>query len=407
MNTSWGKVYQGFINKISAEIAENSQSCLLCVSIDNLPMLISSGFQKKDHNALLDLMHYLQASLPQTILIEQVDKDKLYILVKNKVDEDSEKIIQKVYDSVISYGSQIPTYPTQFSCTIGAVKISENETSEDLLNKAFVALNEARSSHYHFVLYKNDKQHIVESRNQMILANYLQDALQNKKLRLAYQPITDRKTGKVHHYECLLRIVGPGHSVTSAGPFIPIAEQLGFMDMVDAFVLKMAVDELQNNQDIKLAINLSNSSIHSKYWQEMSVQLLSNPSIASRLIVEITETSEQQDLKSAAKFIQRIKALGCEIALDDFGSGYTSFSQLQALPVDTIKIDGIFVRNIVENKESRFFVKTLKEFGDNFGLKTVAEFVESKEIADILCEIGVDYLQGNYLSPAVDYRPWL
>lgn len=408
MCASWGDVYQAFIKKLSAELVDDIQACLLCVSIENLPMLISSHFQKNDHTALLDLIVYLKASTPNAMLVEQIDKDKLYLLIKEESSVSTEDAVKQVYDAVINYGIQVPTYPAQLSCTIGAVTIpEESRNAEDAASKAYVALSEVHYSHQHYVIYRDEKRHTAESKNHMILANYLQDALQNQKLRLAYQPITDSKTGQVHHYECLLRIVGPSHSTTSAGPFIPIAEQLGFMDRVDLFVLSLAIEELKAHKDIILAINLSNSSVHSQSWQKMATELLQQYDIASRLIVEITETSEQQDLKSAAQFICSLKELGCQIALDDFGSGYTSFSQLQALPVDSIKIDGSFVRDIIDNKENRFFVRALKEFGDNFGLSTVAEFVESKEIADMLCEMGIDYLQGNYLSPAVDYRPWL
>lgn len=371
-------------------------------------MLISSQFHKDDHEALCDLIVYLKVSSTDIVLVGQVDKERLYLLLDPKSKQPIEEVVQKIYQLVIQYGSNVVTYPLQFSCSIGVVEnLSASSDAADAASKAFVALSEVKQSNQHYVIYKDEKRHLAEAKNHMILANYLQDALNEKKLRLAYQPITDSRTGAIHHYECLLRIVGPNHSTTSAGPFIPIAESLGFMDAVDSLVLEMAVDDLKAHPEIILAINVSNASVHSLSWQKMATTLLRRRDIASRMIVEITETSEQQDLKNAALFIHKLKDLGCKIALDDFGSGYTSFAQLQALPVDSIKIDGSFVRNIIENKESRFFVGALKEFGDNFGLKTVAEFVESKEIADMLCEMGIDYLQGNYLSPAVDYRPWL
>jgi len=107
------------------------------------------------------------------------------------------------------------------------------------------------------------------------------------------------------------------------------------------------------------------------------------------------------------QFVDNIHSIGCAIALDDFGTGYTSFAQLKTLPIDMIKIDGSFVRDIVNNEESRFFVKTLIDFGKNFRLSTVAEFVENAQIAEILTNMGVDYMQGNYFSPAVNYRAWL
>jgi EAL domain-containing protein (putative c-di-GMP-specific phosphodiesterase class I) len=102
-----------------------------------------------------------------------------------------------------------------------------------------------------------------------------------------------------------------------------------------------------------------------------------------------------------------MQELGCSIALDDFGAGFTSLAQLKHLPVDVIKIDGSYVRDIVYNPESRLFVKTLLDFSRNFGLKTIAEFVENVEIANLLTEMGVDYMQGNYFSPATAKRSWI
>jgi EAL domain-containing protein (putative c-di-GMP-specific phosphodiesterase class I) len=404
--SAWGKLYHEFIRTLSSMLEGNRSACLLCISIDNLPMILP--LQQDGSSILSGVLSYLEKTVDSFLYGGQIDQDKLFILIQNNSASDTENHVKMVRDLIASYGKTVTEMPLQLASTIGAVSLPEvTSTAQDAIQKAFVALSDAKDLSRPYALYQDEKRHIIESKNQMILATYLQNALQHNKLRLAYQPITHSQTGEVHYYECLLRIVGPNHSTTSAGPFIPVAERLGFIDVIDAFVLKMAVDDLQKNPDIRLAINLSNTSIHSHHWQDMALDLLQDKSIASRMVIEMTETSEQHDLKSAAHFIENLKGCGCQIALDDFGSGYTSFTQLQVLPVDTIKIDGSFVRNIAENKENRFFVKTLKAFSDNFGLKTVAEFVESKEIADILRDMGIDYLQGNYLSPAVDYRPWL
>ncbi len=102
-----------------------------------------------------------------------------------------------------------------------------------------------------------------------------------------------------------------------------------------------------------------------------------------------------------------LQAQGCQVALDDFGSGYTSFRQLKALSVDMVKIDGAFVKDLVDNADNRFFVKTLLDFTRGFGLKSVAECVENGEIAKMLMELGVDYLQGYYFGKPMNYRKWL
>ena len=126
-----------------------------------------------------------------------------------------------------------------------------------------------------------------------------------------------------------------------------------------------------------------------------------------RLIVEITETATQLDMRRTAYFVATIQSLGGLVALDDFGSGYTSFRQLKSLSVDMVKIDGAFVRDLVDNADNRFFVKTLLDFTNGFGLKAVAEFVETGEIAKMLMELGVEYMQGYYFGKPENVRGWI
>ena len=114
-----------------------------------------------------------------------------------------------------------------------------------------------------------------------------------------------------------------------------------------------------------------------------------------------------KNLNKVIEFVDTVQSLGCQIAIDDFGAGYTSFTQLKLLNADIIKIDGIFIRDIVDNHDSRLFVKTLIDFAKAFCLQTVAEFVETGDIAKNLIDLGVDYLQGYYFGKALNYRPWV
>jgi EAL domain-containing protein (putative c-di-GMP-specific phosphodiesterase class I) len=135
--------------------------------------------------------------------------------------------------------------------------------------------------------------------------------------------------------------------------------------------------------------------------------LRNRPDIASRLIIEITETAAHRDMRRTAYFVASMQEMGCTVALDDFGSGYTSFRQLKALSVDMVKIDGSFVKDMTENSDNHFFVKTLLDFTRCFGLESVAEFVETGETAKALMELGVDYQQGYYFGKPENFRSWL
>lgn len=394
--------------EIKSCINNGSTGALLHISIDNLPMIISSQSGDFAEELMDDITKKISKSLAKTDIVARAGKDYINVILKKYPPEKMDKTAMEIHTLIQNYGCINSPEPIQITSTIGAVDFpGTSRTAQDAINKSYIALNDAREAHKHYMCYINTEKHEIESKNQMILASYIQNAFLNDKLRLAFQPIVSAKTGEIGYYESLLRIVNEDGTTSSAGPFIPVAEKMGFIDVIDSMVLKMVVDELHKSRNVTLSVNVSNASMYDSGWLSMAINLLDDPSVTSRLIIEITETSEQHNVKKASHFVETMRELGCKIALDDFGTGYTSFSQLKNLPIDIIKIDGSFVKDITYNKENRFFVQTLLDFSQNFGLKTVAEFVENQEIANILTEMKVDYMQGNYFSPAVNYRDWI
>jgi diguanylate cyclase (GGDEF)-like protein len=381
---------------------------LLYICLDNFPIVISSQGGDYAEEIITGLISEIAKIIKKNDVITRHDRNHLNILLKDCAPADIKEIALRIHTIIQNYGCTNSLEPIQLIGTIGSVDFpGTSANAKDALNKAYIALNDAQELHKHYVAYKNEEKHETESKNQMILASYLQNAFLSNKLRLAFQPIINSKTGEVAYYESLLRIINGDGSTSSAGPFIPIAEKMGFIDAIDIMVFKMVIDELVKSPTLKLSVNVSNASTNNSKWLSTATKLLDDEAIASRLVIEITETAEQRDIKRVSNFVATLQERGCKIALDDFGTGYTSFSQLKSLPVDIIKIDGSFVRDIAHNDKNRFFVKTLMEFSKNFELDAVAEFVENEETAEILKSMDVGYLQGNYFSPAVTYRDWI
>ncbi|MGE0754287.1 MAG: EAL domain-containing protein, partial [Alphaproteobacteria bacterium] len=282
----------------------------------------------------------------------------------------------------------------------------ETASACDALDKAYAAVNSLQSIPCR--TYEMTKAEADVSRQQMGLANYLLKAYKEDRLRLAYQPVIESKTGKTAHYEALLRLISHTGKISSAGALIPVAEKMGLIDIIDTMVMEKVIQELRNSPNVTLALNVSNETTENSTWLEKAAALLKEtPEIAPRLIVELTETAIHRDLRRTAYFVASLQSMGCQVALDDFGSGYTSFRQLKALSVDMVKIDGIFIKDIAHSADNQFFVKTLLDFAQGFGLKTVAEFVENGEITKILMELGVDYMQGYYFGKPENCRVWL
>ena len=393
---------------IDKSMEKGKSGLLFDISIENMSMIISSLGSDSADEFIENLTKDLAKLVQKGNVVKRTNSNHIHMTAKNCKPDKAESKSEEIYEYIKNYGSINSAEPVQLSAKIGSVDFPLSTSSAaDAVSKAYVALDDARKKHKHFAHFDMSNKHEIESRNQMILASYLQNAFLNNKLRLAFQPIVNSKTGEVGYYESLLRIINEDGSASSAGPFIPIAEKMGFMDVIDSVVLKMVVDELNKSKDVCLSLNLSNASMHDSKWLDMAIKLLADKKVASRLIVEITETAEQHDMKIVAHFANTLRELGCQIALDDFGTGYTSFNQLKKLPVDIIKIDGTFIKDITTNDENLFFVKTLMEFSKNFGLETVAEFVENQDTANLLSDMGVDFLQGNYFSPAVNYRDWM
>jgi EAL domain-containing protein (putative c-di-GMP-specific phosphodiesterase class I) len=233
-------------------------------------------------------------------------------------------------------------------------------------------------------------------------------ALREDRLLFAFQPVVCAATGKVDYFECLLRMRDERGNIVSGGDFIAAIEQLGMIGPIDRFVLERTVRELGTDTQVRLGFNVSGLTACDRPWLRSLIVLLRNrPDLARRLVVEITETAALYDIEETARFVDTLRHAGCRVALDNFGAGHTSLRHLQTLAVDTVKIDGSFVRNLAENSENRVFLRHLLGLTKGFGLSTVAECVESAEDAALLRAEGVAYLQGYHLGPPTVERPWL
>jgi EAL domain-containing protein (putative c-di-GMP-specific phosphodiesterase class I) len=233
----------------------------------------------------------------------------------------------------------------------------------------------------------------------MSVADEIAAALRENRLAFAYQPIVSAKTHVPVHYECLLRLVRSDGSTMQAGQFIPAAEQLGLVRQVDRRALEMAVAELHAFPDVTLAVNVSGTIASDRCWLESFVQYVrANESVARRIVVELTETAALNDFEEGTRFISNLRDMGCKVAIDDFGAGFTSFRNLKMLRVDVVKIDGAFIHGLAASRENQIFVRTLVDLAKHFHLETVAEWVGSDEESELLEALGVEYFQGFHFG---------
>ncbi len=382
---------------------------LLVFHLDNLAMILSGYGHAVCESIMAQIQHDISAIVGTTDVVARLQRDEIGIILGQTSAQETSQLAERIESHVRRMGNDSVHGSLHIVCSTGVVMFPMQAiTAQEALDKLFISrhVRSARSSHDAGLL---DTQHNADiSRHEMGLAHYLSKAIEENRLRLAFQPIVCAKTGTIGHYEALLRMISDDGKISSAGALIPIAERMGMIDIIDDKVLRMVVEELRRAPNVHLALNVSNMTTQNPKWLKLFGDLMNEtPDIAPRLIVEITETAAQRDLRQTALFVADVQSHGAMVALDDFGSGYTSFRQLKSLSVDIVKIDGAFVRDLVDNADNRFFVKTLLEFTNGFGLKSVAEFVETGEVAKMLMELGVHYLQGYYLGRPETRRAWL
>lgn len=401
-----------FIARLSDAITQaqtkKQSGALFILSIDNLAMIISGYGHEVCEQMMTQIEHEVADIIGSEDVIQRIQRDQFGIILHQLKDSEARYLAERIVSHIRQYGQLSPNGTLHVMGTIASVSFPDQaKTAEEALDYSFIAMRDGSPENTVHLFNINDDRSAF-SRQEMGLANYLSKAIIEKRLKMAYQPIIQAKTGEISHYEALLRLYSDDGKITSAGALIPIAERMGLIDIIDETTLQLVVEELRRDPNVNMAFNVSNITTRSSHWLERFTEAVQEtPSIGPRMIVEITETAAQRDLRQTAFFIAEIQALGAQVALDDFGSGYTSFRQLKTLSVDMVKIDGAFVRDIVDNYDNRLFVKTLLEFTNAFGLKSVAEYVENGEIAKMLMELGVEYLQGYYFGRPENHRSWL
>jgi EAL domain-containing protein (putative c-di-GMP-specific phosphodiesterase class I) len=233
-------------------------------------------------------------------------------------------------------------------------------------------------------------------------------AVEDNRLELFYQPIVaigKHKEESRGHYELLLRMRDEGGQLVSPDQFIPAAERYNLMSMLDRWVIREALSELadrdaDNGQArFTLAINLSGTSLSEDRFLEFVIEELKKQRLPEGAICfEITETAAISNLSRVIHFMETLRKLGCKFSLDDFGSGLSSFTYLKNLPVDYLKIDGQFIRNVAEDFVDESMVRAITDVGRAMGIQTIAERVETKQVLDKLSDLGIGFAQGFYLA---------
>lgn len=400
------KFTEEFEKSLRTAIRYNHNNTLLFLDLDQFKDINDTS----GHAAGDELLKLVAATLKRvtrfTDLVARLGGDEFAVLMPESDDSGAvvlaEKIIQELGKIKLEYG----TVKHKVSTSIGIVNYPILDASiHELLGYADLAMYKAKSkgkSTYHIFSADDETREQLETR--VFWKHEIEKALEHKLFVLHYQPILEIDSSKISHYEVLLRMKNPQTGEMRApGKFIQVAEEVGLIQNIDHFVIKSAISQLARLQkqgmNIKLAINLSGAIVDTPTLLPLIKKLIKSTEVdPAGIIFEVTETAAVSNFQQAKLMMTAIKALGCQFSLDDFGVGFASFNYMKQLPVDIIKIDGIFIQDLDKNAHDQLFVKALVDVAKGLGKKVIAEFVENQTVLDILKQYDVDYAQGFHIG---------
>lgn len=386
---------------IETAVVENKQHALCYIDLDQFKVVNDTCGHVAGDELLKQIAALLEHGIRDSDMLARLGGDEFGVLLEgcdlDKAAEHAETMRLNVRKHRFVWQDK----PFDVSISIGLVPITAESVSlEEVLKNADAACYVAKDSgRNRLQIYQPHDKELAQRYGEMQWVSRIQQALAENRFELHGQFIrpTVRKA-EAPRYEVLVRLRDPDGQLVPPMAFIPAAERYNLMQSIDQWVVRHAIELLaaqKTGAEVSLAINLSGQSLGSNEVLTAIERSIAEAGVSpASLCFEITETAAITNLAAATRFIRSLRELGCRFSLDDFGSGLSSFGYLSNLEVDYIKIDGHFVKNILSDPLSRSVVDSINRIGHVLGISTIAEFVESKEIATVLERLGVDYVQG-------------
>jgi diguanylate cyclase (GGDEF)-like protein len=388
-------------------------NALLYVDLDQFKVINDAEGHDVGDRLLIEVSRKLRNCIEGGDLIARIGSDEFAILIENINEEGAMARAECMRTELAEMEFHIGQVHYHVAASIGLVMNSPDEdiTATQWLARAdqacFIAKMQGRNTVYCF---HGDDEGLQALRSDARWVPVIRKALAENRFFLVFQPIMDMSTWKISHYEALIRMRGENNEVFQPLDFIEVAERMGLIHQIDLWVVENVLDFLErlppDQAHVSIGVNLSAHAFQDRALLPMVQKKLEISWInASRLIFEVTETAAIMNFNATRHMVTRLRALGCRFALDDFGSGFSSFNYIKNYPVDLLKIDGSFIVNISDDDTDLMLVRSMVEVAHGLGKKVIAEYVESEKILEILRGIGIDYVQGNYIGkPAVELQ---
>jgi diguanylate cyclase (GGDEF)-like protein/PAS domain S-box-containing protein len=409
----------GLINRVEFENRLNllvddarnrdSKHALCFLDLDQFKVINDTCGHIAGDELLRQLGKLLAGTTRKSDTLARLGGDEFAILIEDCEPQQAEWIANEVREMVEQFQFIWESQLFTIGVSIGVTSIDKHTPGRtEVLKQAdsacYAAKNSGRNRVY---LYQHQDKQLAQQEGEFKWVNEVKEAILDNRLELFVQPIISTRSEHLSSYEVLIRLRNKAGQLFPPGAFLPSAERYNLSDKVDRWVIDHVFGWLEQHQHKlpflkQLAINLSGASLgHTEMLAYISSRLAKANFKASMIKFEITETAAIGNLRNANTFIKALSEIGCQFSLDDFGSGLSSFGYLKNLPVQSIKIDGMFVKDMNTDPLDFEMVKSINDIGHVMGLETIAEFVEDQQIWEKLRSIGVDYGQGYHLGKPV------
>lgn len=381
---------------------------LMMVAVDDLAQLNKTYGYHIGDEIIAAIVRRLRGLVRRRDILGRYATNKIGIVLAPSLADHMEFVANRLASAIRGVPIDTSAGPIPASVHIGGVAVPRDaRTAIEALHACEEALTDAQDrTDQAFLAFSGDPETRAKRSSNRESTDTVLTALNDRRIELAFQPIVRSGSGEVAMHEALVRMTSPEGALMGAGTIVPVAERLGFLHLIDHRVMELALETLRRRRDIQLTVNVGvDTALHPDWMAAFRAHLAIDKSVAQRLVVEITETSLIEDIQGAQRLIEAIKDCGARVAIDDFGAGHTSFRNMRLLPIDILKIDGTFIKNLARSEDDRFFVQTLLQLARHLRIETVAEWVQDEETANLLTSWRVEYLQGDFMGVATQDLP--
>ncbi|MFQ5660370.1 MAG: EAL domain-containing protein [Gammaproteobacteria bacterium] len=398
------KEFEILLQQLLDKMRSDANEHVLCyMDLDQFKVINDTYGHVAGDELLRQLSKELQSRLRRRDILARLGGDEFGILLKYCALQEAQRVLNIIQEAIHEFRFLWDGKHFVITASTGVVPINRNSGNPDnilgLADSACYAAKEAGRDRIH--IYTESDESLGQRRQEMLWVERINRALEEDRFYLYYQPIVAINDNIQHeHYELLIRMMDEEGDLVPPGAFLPAAERYNLSTKIDRWVIQTTFSWLEAYSELlefrcSWGLNLSGQSLADEGLLEFVIKDLARKKIpAEKIYFEITETAAIANLKNATRFISAMKDHGCRFALDDFGSGLSSFAYLKNLPVDYLKIDGAFVKNIVNDNTDFVMVKAINDIGHALGKTTIAEFAENNDIIMKLKHVGVDYAQG-------------